>query len=162
LRILLRLSLSLLLVLLAYAFPVRGDSTDELPLSLTISGPQTVNVGDVVIIHAVVKNVSKRTIRVSFGKPYTVLIHNENSKEPSRKPGVWAGSSASGDVQPGEAVEDFLTNLTSEYDLSLPGKYFVLFRRRLYDNDPKSLILESNEITITVRQKIRTRPEISR
>lgn len=128
-----------------------ANAADELPLTLTISGPQTVTVGDTVIIHAVLKNVSKRTIEFSFGKPYTVLIHDENGEELRRKPGIsgWAGSSALGEIKPGDASEDFLTSL-SKYDLSVPGKYFVIFKRRLNPSDPESYILQSNEITINV------------
>ena len=138
------------LLILSSSLCMSAQRASELPLTLTITGPQTVTVGDTVTIHAILKNISKRTMSVSFGKRYTIVIHDENGKVPSRKPGVWAGSSASGDIKPGEAAEDFLTNLSSEYDFSSPAKYVVLFSRRLDDSDPKSPILESNEITINV------------
>jgi hypothetical protein len=132
------------------AFCMSANAADQPPVTLTISGPQTVTVGDTVIIHPVLKNVSNRPIGISLGRPYTVLVHDESGKELSRKPGVLAGSSVSTNLMAGELASDFNTNLSSWYDLSLPGKYSVRFSRYLVNDDLRTLLIESNEITITI------------
>ena len=129
---------------------VSAHAADQPPFTITISGPQTVTVGDPVIIYPRVKNISDRKIGFEMGRQYIVLIHDESGKEPSHKPGdwVWAGSAGHSDIEPGKDFPDFPTKF-SEYDL-VPGKYVVQFARHIDDNDPKSPIIKSNEITFTV------------
>jgi hypothetical protein len=130
------------------------NAADQIPLTLTISGPQTVTVGDTIIFHEVLTNVSNHPIAISLGMQYTILIREENGKEVSHKSGNWAfiGNSYPGLIEPGKTISDHPTALGDEYELK-PGRYVVRYQRSIDDDDPKSPILQSNEITITVLSK---------
>jgi hypothetical protein len=127
------------------------------PVTLTISGPETITVGEKANISAVLRNVSSHTIGIMWGETYTIQIHNESGKEPPPKPGLWGtggGSGSTVDIEPGKTFTELVAGL-GVYDLSAPGKYFVRVKRPLHivNNPPgstESSILESNEITITV------------
>ena len=85
---------------------------------------------------------------------YTILIRDANGKEVSHKPGNWAfiGNSYPGLIEPGQTISDHPTAVGDEYEME-PGRYVVRYQRPLDNNDPKSPVLQSNEITITVVPK---------
>jgi len=125
-----------------------ANAADTPPFTVTLSGPDTVVAGDKVILSVAMKNVSDHAIRIFFGERYTILIHDEDGKEPVHK-GPGGGSSGYVPVEPGKIFTD-REYLSAEYDLSKPGKYLVQLSRQEDDEDLKSRIVKSNEITITV------------
>jgi len=141
----------ILITLLILSSLCRSSSAaDHPPITLMISGPQTIAVGDQIPIRAVFKNVSNHRIGVWLGETYTVVARDENRRELSRKPWPVDGSSGSTEIEPGSTAEDFRTDLKGLPALSRPGRYVVQFTRPLDYGDPKSPIVESNEITIDV------------
>jgi hypothetical protein len=132
-----------------------GAPEDQaLPVTLTISGPESVTVGDEIRITAVLKNVSARMAAIWSGDPYTTIIHDEHGNVPPVKPGdwLWTGSGGEARIEPEKTFTEYVG--VKEYDL-VPGKYIVQVKRALRDSAdyPKNSILESNEITITVVPK---------
>lgn len=145
-------SLAALMILSHPCLAARAAS--ELPLTLTITGPQSVTVGDEITIAVVLKNISPQKIAVSSGGPYIPIIHDEHGKVPPLKPGLWlrAGSAGLAWLEPEMSFTDYAAPLR-QYELS-PGKYIVKVKRPLDSPDyPKDTMLESNEITITVLPK---------
>lgn len=55
------------------------SGASELPLTLSISGPQTVTVGDRRPITVALKNASEIGATIPWGVPYTTIIHREES-----------------------------------------------------------------------------------
>jgi len=149
-----------MVALLSLCLP--AQAVDKLPVTLTISGPQTIPVGKKIEIDAVFTNVSNHTVRVSRAVLYTLQIHDAQGKVPPIKPGFGVAS-ASGNsfaIEPGKTVTEPIGGLLVKYDLSTPGVYVVRVTRPLIivdDQFPAHVIqnstLESNEITIKVVAK---------
>ena len=141
-------------LLLSSALPISAHAADEPPLTLTISRPDKVIMGNPIVIHSVVKNVSDRTIAFAFGwGPATVLILDESGREMSAD---WSGRGGSSslmaikvEIKPGATSGDSPARIDSLYNL-FPGKYSVQFGYHVDPNDPESPIVKSNAITITV------------
>ena len=141
-----------------------AQAIDKLPVTLTISGPQTIPAGKIIEIDAVLTNVTKKTITFWWGYLYTLQIHDEHGKVPPLKPGLWlngGGSTGPHAIEPGETFGEPIGGLLSKYDLSVPGVYVVrvTYPLVIVDGDfprqhvVQSGILESNEITIKVVAK---------
>lgn len=129
---------------------IQANAADKLPITLTISVPQNVTAGADIKVIAVLKNESDHTIQIARGDPYTGIIHQENGYEARRKPGVWGWGGSMGRIglEPGTTFTEYVS--LNEYDL-MPGTYVVQATRPLdADGYPKSTILTSNEVTITV------------
>ena len=133
-----------------------ANASDNLPLTLTISGPQTVTAGNRIIVQPVVKNVSDHTIRgFWFRTDYVVTILNEDGLELIPGAKDWGGSTSLMpslmpiDVSPGATRSDIPVRLDLMYNL-VPGKYSVQFACHVDPNDSKSPMVKSNWITITV------------
>lgn len=137
------------ILILLLSFCILSSAADKPPIAVQISGPENVSQGEGVMLQVVLKNVSEHTVPLWLGDPYTVLIRDENGHEPRRNTGERNSSSKYSFLQPGESTTE-LVNIGSEYDLSVPGKYVVQCRRPLNHGDPKSPMVESNEITINV------------
>jgi hypothetical protein len=141
----------ILITLLILSPLCRSSYAADRPLiAITIRGPLTIAVGDQIPIHSVLKNVSNHRIQIWLGATYTVVIHDENGKELSRKPWLTEGSSGPTSIEPGDTAADFGTDLKGLSILSRPGRYVVQFTRPLDYADLNSPIVESNEITISV------------
>lgn len=149
-----------------------AHAADQQPITLTISGPQTIPAGQKIEIDAVLTNVSKDPVRLVGGVPYTVQIHNEHGKVPPLKPGIWMGSGGSMGVltlQPGKPFTQSVGGYLNKYDLSAPGAYVVRATYPLAVVDrpvpPQQVIqqstLESNEITIRIVAKSPDAPKDS-
>src|SRR5271168_5360602 len=93
-------------LILSSVFCPSAHAADQLPLTITISGPRTVAVGDNIAIRVDVKNVSNRTIQFSTGKDYVLRFRDEYGGESSRKPGEWttgcSGCDNYFDIEPGK------------------------------------------------------------
>jgi len=132
-----------------------ASAVSKPPITLTISGPQTIAAGEKVVIQSALKNELKLELEVVWGEVYIIQIHDKNGKELRHKPGLWGagGSSSITGIKPGETFRELVS--LDGYDLSVPGKYAVLVKRPLHivgnsQRATESSILESNEITITV------------
>jgi hypothetical protein len=131
-----------------------ANAASEPPLTLTMSAPHAMTVGDKLVVTAVLKNVSNQIAAIPWGVPYTTVVHREDGQVPPLKPGYWA-SGGSRFLVPIEPGKTFTVNMTllSRYDLA-PGKYIVQIKLPLRDpNYPKDTMIDSNEITITVLPK---------
>jgi hypothetical protein len=129
-----------------------ADTATPIPVTLSISGPETVGVAEPLVINPSFKNVSNHAIKgFLFGAGYTMLIGSESGKEWRLKPGTWTrgGSSAFADLQAGEVKSDFPARIDSGYNFA-PGRYTVQLARRMDMNDPASPVIKSNQITINV------------
>jgi hypothetical protein len=152
---------------LAYRFTVpivlslvcaSANAADKLPFTLTISGPDSVTVGDEIKINAVLRNVSNQTAGITWGVRHIVLIHDEKGDTPLPKPGLrlWAGSSGHLSLAPGQTSSQYIvvSGERSEYELTRPGKYVVQLQRPMDDvGYPEGSVVESNKITITIVPK---------
>jgi hypothetical protein len=135
--------------------PNPAGAADEKPqpLTLAISGPQTIVEGDTVMIKAILKNVSNSRILFWSGEFYTALIHDQSAKvlRPRSREG-WSTSSSLGYLEPGMTFREQV-NLSSMCDLSAPGRYFVRLSRPTDIDHTEGGAAESNEITISVVPK---------
>ena len=138
-----------LFVVMVLSSCISAQTTKQLPLTLTISGPQTVAVGGSVIIQPRLTNVSNNKLTVWSGREYTVIIRDESGKNVNPKSGDWDGSSGVGVIEPGEERSDFSIEIGWRFN-HVPGKYVVQLVRRIDYDDPKSPSIKSNEIAITV------------
>jgi hypothetical protein len=139
------------LVLLSLLCP-SAFASENSPLTLTIRGHETVTVGDPVLVDATFKNISNHVIRGFWsGEEFTVSIHDESGQELKPSPVVWGriGSPPQNDLQPGKEIWEFSVRIDGRYNLQ-PGRYIVQLARHTDINDPRSPIIKSNEITITV------------
>lgn len=133
--------------------------------SITISGPQTVHIGEAIVVHIVFKNISDHDIPYhqlpgsglaeAF---YNIYVHdNVGSGPPLTQYGrdarrhLFVGSEVIKLIGPGQSVTQE-TNLSKQFDLSEPGVYHVQLSLPLPEN-PGHVVVESNEITITVLPK---------
>jgi hypothetical protein len=139
-----------------------AQAIDKLPVTLMISGPQTIPAGKKIEIDAVLTNVSNDTVRIWRAVPYTLQIHDEHGKVPPIKPGVgvYGLSGADFPIEPGKTYTEPIGGLLDKYDLSTPGVYVVQLTPPLLmvaDQTPMHVIqkstLESNKITIKVVAK---------
>ena len=149
---------SMAVTMMFLALPCIAENTAAaLPVTLTISAPETVTVGDDIIIDLKLKNVSTQRVTVPWGMAarLDVIIQDEHSNVPPLKPGFWprAGSGATHPIEPGETFEIIPSAPLGKYDLA-PGKYFVKIKYPLEHLQrpagPNDKMVESNEITITV------------
>ena len=156
---LLKRSMVVAISLLSFcAFANAADSPP--PFTLTISGPGSVVVGDEIKIAAVLKNLSKQTVRISEGVQHKILVHAAGGEQLHPKPGdrVFAGSFGFLSLAPGETSPSQYIIVSGdhggEYDVNKPGKYVVRVQRSLEDAGyPKGTVVESNKITIKVVPK---------
>jgi hypothetical protein len=141
-------------LLLSSSLSISALAADEPPLTLTITGPKTVTVGDPIVIRSFVKNVSNRKVGFEFGHWFSMaVIYDEYSIEITPDTRDWSGSTHVLGILPGETKEDS-SRIESLYPF-VPGKYGLQFVGHVDPNDPNSPIIRSNEITITVlRRKI--------
>jgi hypothetical protein len=153
-RLAYRLTVPIMLALVCAS----ANAADKLPFTLTISGPESVTVGDEIKVNAVLKNVSNQAVGVTWGVRHIVLIHDEKGDTPRPKPGLWswAGSSGHLSLAPGQTSSQYIvvSGERSEYELTKPGKYVVQLQRPMDDAGyPEGTVFESNKITIAIVPK---------
>jgi hypothetical protein len=149
------------------AAQVAQPAPAEPRISITIKIPQTaVKIGSDVVVEAEMKNISAEDvgfvptstmsssttsfrwdIRDSVGKPVQMTEYGLKANHldsPGGVPRIFAGSSFSDRLAPGESVRQKLA-LSKEYNLSKPGNYTI----EALGNDAGALV-KSNTITLAI------------
>lgn len=148
-------------------FAATGDTSQ--PFTITISTPQTtIKVGEDILIHVVLTNVSDHGIRIppvtlDATCDYIIQVQGEKGLV-SSKPNC-SGSHIMGlrQLKPGESVEGNITlseishydskvdDMVKTFDFTSPGEYEVQLSRYLSD-DPDKENVTSNKLIITVTE----------
>jgi len=148
-------------------FAATSDSSH--PFTITISAPQnTIKVGDDILIHVVLTNVSDHGISIppktlDATCDYIIQIQGEKGLI-SSKPDC-SGSHIMGirQLKPGESVEGNITlsdiihydskmdDMVKTFDFTSPGEYVIQLSRHISD-DPDKEVVKSNNLTITVTE----------
>ena len=155
-------------------FAATGESSK--PFTIAISTPQTtIKVGDGILIHVVLTNVSDHGISIPPATlnatcDYIIQVQGEKGLI-SSKPDC-SGSHITGirQLKPGESVEGKITlseifhydskvdDMVKTFDFTSPGEYVVQLSRHISD-DPDKEIVKSNKITIIVVSADTPEPE---
>jgi hypothetical protein len=162
-------NLALLATVIAIAPGSLAAADDNKPLyTIVISTPQsTVKVGEPVRIHVVLTNISAAEISLSTDLSvhcdYSIQVEAPDGSS-SKNSACTGGSSRSLRLKPGDQFEDDetltniyqldqhgedLINTLKTFPFAAPGKYTVQLSQHI-SGDPKSGVVRSNKITITV------------
>lgn len=140
------------------------SSAAQQPFSITISAEQAqVKVGSSVNLKIQMTNTSNRELNCGgapsngLDRAYRYDVRDENGKavpkiakkhpEIGETFGVWPCS-----IKPGETASAAGGLISVLYDLTRPGRYTIQVSRPVSEDDPKSPVIYSNKVTITIIQ----------